>query len=91
MSKITMQILDGQLQLCNHDFSYDMYATSNQCKIFSKIGTSTTKYTTPLPHIGLSESDSQIYIIFKFCEGKYHKDLEKQIDVQSQAKPSQTN
>ena len=33
------------------------------------------KYTTPLPCIGLSESDSKLYTNFEFCEGKNHKHL----------------
>jgi hypothetical protein len=33
------------------------------------------KYITPLPYIGLSESDSKLYIDFEFCEGKNHKHL----------------
>ena len=41
------------------------------------MGTSTFKYTTPLPCIGLSESDSTLYTKFEFCEGKNHKHLEK--------------
>ena len=56
------------------------------------MGTSTFKYTTPLPCIGLSESDSTLYTKFEFCEGKNHKHLEKKnsknkkhIDLQSQA------
>ena len=49
------------------------------------MGTSTVKYTIPLPYISLSGSDSKIHINFEFWEGKNHKDLKKQIDVQSQA------
>ena len=33
------------------------------------------KYTTPLPWIGLSESDSKLCPNFEFCEGKDHKQL----------------
>jgi hypothetical protein len=38
-------------------------------------GTNTVKYITPLPCIGLSESDLKLYIKFEFYEGKHHKDL----------------
>ena len=34
------------------------------------VGAGTVKYTTPLPYIGLSESDSKLYPSFEFCEGK---------------------
>ena len=33
-------------------------------------GASTVKYTTPLPYIGLSESDSKVYINFEICKAK---------------------
>ena len=36
---------------------------------------STVQCTTPLPCIGLSESDSKLYTNFNFCEGKNHKQL----------------
>jgi hypothetical protein len=49
------------------------------------VGANTVKYTTPYLCIGLSESESKLYIIFKFCEGRSHKHLEKHIDLQSQA------
>ena len=39
-------------------------------------GTSTVKYKTPLPCIGLSGNYCRIYINFEFCEGKNHKHLE---------------
>jgi hypothetical protein len=38
-------------------------------------GASTVKYTSPLTWIGLSESDSNPYTNFEFCEGKNHKHL----------------
>jgi hypothetical protein len=38
-------------------------------------GANTVKYTTPLPCIGLSESDSKLYTNFEFCEGKNHRHL----------------
>jgi hypothetical protein len=34
------------------------------------VGASTVKYTTPLPCIGLIESDSKLYSKLEFCEGK---------------------
>ena len=34
------------------------------------VGASTVKYTTPLPCIGLSDSDAKLYANFEFCEGK---------------------
>ena len=34
-----------------------------------------SKYTTPFPSIGLSESDLELYINFEFCEEKNHKIL----------------
>ena len=37
--------------------------------------TSTIKYTTPLPCISLSESDSKLYTNFEFCEGTNSKHL----------------
>ena len=40
-------------------------------------GTSTTKYTVPLPYIGLSENDSKRYTNFEICEGKNHINLKK--------------
>jgi hypothetical protein len=46
------------------------------------LGTSLVKYTTPLPCINLSESDSKLHTNFEFCEGKNHKHL-KNIDLQS--------
>ena len=49
------------------------------------MGTSAVKHTTPLPCIGLSESDSKLYTNFKFCEGKNHENLEKHVDLQSHA------
>ena len=42
------------------------------------------KYTTSLPYIGSSESDSKIYITFEFCEVKSLEHLKKHIDLQSQ-------
>ena len=39
------------------------------------LGASLVKYTTLLPYICLNESDSTLYIIFEFCEGKNHKHL----------------
>ena len=36
------------------------------------LGASTVKYTTPLPYIGLSESDSKLYANFEFCEKYKH-------------------
>ena len=49
------------------------------------MGASTVKYTTPLPCIGLSESDSKTYTNFELCEGKNHNFfLKKHIDLQSQ-------
>ena len=42
------------------------------------------KYTTPLPCIGLSKSDSKTYIIFEFCKGKIIKNWKKNIDLQNQ-------
>ena len=41
-----------------------------------RAGASKVKYTIPLSCIGLSESDSNPYTNFKFCEGKNHKHLE---------------
>jgi hypothetical protein len=38
-------------------------------------GTSTVKYTTPLPCIGLMEGDSKLYTNFEFCEGKNDEHL----------------
>ena len=43
------------------------------------------KYTTPLPSVGLSESDSKLLTNFKFCEWKKLKHLKKHIDLQSRA------
>ena len=37
---------------------------------YAREGASTIEYTTPLPRIGLSESDSKLYTNFEFCEGK---------------------
>ena len=48
-------------------------------------GASMVKYTTPLSSINLNESDSKLYTNFEFCEGKNHKQLQKYIDLQSQA------
>ena len=39
------------------------------------MGASTVKYTTPLPCIGVSESDSKLYTRLEFYEGNNHKHL----------------
>ena len=43
------------------------------------------EYTTPLPFLGLSESDSKFYSNFQFCEGKNSSTFGKHIDLQNQA------
>ena len=49
-------------------------------------GASTVKYTSLLPCIDSSESDSKRYTNFEIYEGKNHTNLErKNIDLQSQA------
>jgi hypothetical protein len=47
------------------------------------MGASMVKDISPLPCIGLGESDSILYTNFEFCEGKNHK-FEKHINLQSQ-------
>ena len=49
------------------------------------LGACTVKYTTSLPCIGSSESDSKLYTNFKFREGKFHKHLKNTINLQRQA------
>jgi hypothetical protein len=39
------------------------------------LGASTYEYTTPLPCVGLGESDSKLYTNFEFCEEKNKKQL----------------
>ena len=46
------------------------------------LGASTVKYITPLPCIGSTESDLELYTNCEFCEGKIQKYLEKHIDEQ---------
>ena len=48
------------------------------------MGASTVKWTTLEPCIGLSESNSKLYINFEICEDKNHKN-KKHSDLQSQA------
>ena len=43
------------------------------------LGASMYKYTTPLPCITLSESDSKLYIKFGFCEGKNQRQLKNSL------------
>ena len=49
------------------------------CKISSSRG------AQQLPCICLNESDSKLYLNFRFVEGKIHKQLTKHIDLQRQA------
>ena len=44
-----------------------------------EVGTSTVRYITPLPCIGLSESDSKLSIKFIFCEEKNLKHLKNNL------------
>ena len=47
------------------------YLTSYRCLNLScMLGASMVKYTTPLPCIGLGESDSKLFTHFQFWKGK---------------------
>jgi hypothetical protein len=56
-------------------WSQSMFLSSWQCILvtcshgLTLMGTSSVKYKTPLPCIGLSESDTKLYYKFEFCEG----------------------
>ena len=55
-----------------------VYQREKTCFIFSPLsirGTSTAKYTTPFPCIGLSEGDAKLCTNLGVCEGKNHKYL----------------